>query len=361
MLPPIETAHLETSHLMSSEAPAVSAVPVTSNSRYVAQQPRKRLRLPVSPLVMGVVFTAMALPTFFLYVVQPRQPNISKDQQQKMAMYLDENKQAQQNMVASASETNDSNGEYVQAALTGADEAIEESPLAATADANLAASSNVKNKTYAYHLTLAQGYLKKAIDLSKQFQGSQTEQQKADIKKYLDQALESANQAIESDAREGAGFLVRARIYKTGAVLDPSLTELSDQDLQISRALGIDSNYLDQSTDVYDLLPTQQATDLAGAPIVADPEEGNTDTVATETNTNAQAGNVVLTAGQTEVSVSLPGLQAGQTIQITAAAGQDTAGSTFIVKNQTVGEGFTLQATQALDHDVTLEWRVISQ
>lgn len=361
-LPPIESAHLETAHLQSwgqvdSAVNQALGVSSTHAARYrTADTPSRRRRLPVSPLITGVVLVAISLPTAFLYLAQPHQPTMDDSQQQKMAMYLDENKQAQQQMVASAQEDQ----AYMPATLTGADTAIDETPLTATTDANLVASNpNVKNKTYAYHLTLAQGFLKKAIDLSQQTTGNQSEQQKADIKKFLDQALEEANKAIEADAREGAGFLVRARVYKTSAVLDPSLSELSDQDLQIARALGIDSNYLDSGSDVYDLLPTQQATDLAGAPVIADPEEGNQDTVTTATDANAQTGTVVMSANQTETTVSLPSLQDGQTLQVEASAGQDTGGATFIIKSQTAGQGFTVQSTQALDHDVTLQWRVI--
>lgn len=395
-LPPIESAYLETSHLVmahgqthgqgAASASTSSVLSGSNSSRYADHSPhRARRRWPFAPAVLGVMFAAVAVPAALLYAAQPHQPNMSQDQQQQMAMYIDENNQQQGNLVAAnqGNQGTDGNQEYTDAALADTENAIDGTPLVADANASdgamgegigpvvdadlttqaeLASSaSNVKNKTYAYHLTLAQGFLKKAIDLSQKVQGVQTDGQKAEIKRYLDQSLESANKAIESDAREGSGFLVRARIYKTGAVLDPTLTELSDQDLQIARALGIDNNYLSKGQDVYDLLPTQQATDLAGAPIVADPESGNDDTVSTQTNANAQTGTVNLPAGQIEIAVDLPGLAAGQSIQVNSAAGQDAAGATFIVKSQEVGKGFTLQSSRAIDHDVTLEWRVISQ
>ncbi len=358
MLPPLESAHIETSHLAMPGQVLAQSAPATPPSRSRLALPRRRFSVP--PALMGVAFAAIAIPALFLYIVQPRQPKMTQEQQQKMAMYLDENKQSQEGMVAAAPQQN---GQYVAADLTSADTAgaVDDGNLIATADANLA-SAPVKNKTYAYHLTLAQGFLKKAIELSKQTSGaSQTEQQKQEIKKYLDQALESANAAIEADAREGAGFLVRARIYKTGSVLDTSLTELSDQDLQISRALGVDSNYLDKSQDIYDLLPTQQANDLANAPIVADAEEGNDASVSASTVGNAQTGTVVLPTGQTEVAVSLPSLTGSQSVQVEAAAGESTGGATFIIKNRTAGTGFTIESTQAVDHNVTLEWRIINQ
>jgi len=395
-LPPIESAYLETSHLVMAHdqgvaggtagagAPISSVLSGDNSSRYVDKSPsqRARWRLPVAPALLGVLFAAIAVPAALLYAAQPHQPNMSQDQQQQMAMYIDENNQQQGNLVA-ANQGADGNQEYTDATLTGAENAIDETPLLTDANASdgamgegigpivdadlttqaeLASSaSNVKNKTYAYHLTLAQGFLKKAIDLSQNSQGAQSEGQKAEIKKYLDQSLESANKAIESDAREGSGFLVRARIYKTGAVLDPTLTELSDQDLQIARALGIDSNYLTEGQDVYDLLPTQQATDLAGAPIIADPESGNDSTVATETNDNSQTGTIIMPTGKTEITVNLPSLTAGQSIQVNSTPDQDTAGATYMVKSQEVGTGFTIQSSQAVDHDVMIEWRVISE
>jgi len=359
-LPPLESAHIETSHLPMPDASfgqVLASLSPSPSAKTTARSTRRRFSVP--PALMGVGFAAVAIPALFLYVVQPRQPQMSQDQQQKMAMYLDENKQAQQGMVAAA--TNE-NGQYVAANLTSADTAgaVDDGNLIATADANLA-SANVKNKTYAYHLTLAQGFLKKAIDLSKQTGTAQTEEQKQEIKKYLDQSLESANAAIEADAREGAGFLVRARIYKTGSVLDTSLTELSDQDLQISRALGIDSNYLDKSQDIYDLLPTQQASDLAGAPIVADAEDGKTASVSGSTVDNAETGTIVLPTGQTQITVALPSLTDTQSVQVAPVSGENTGGATFIIKNRTAGSGFTIESTQAVDHNVTLEWRIINQ
>lgn len=365
-LPPLETASIQTAHLRDEVPVTAQAAPLSNRSqahRWLSvSKATSSWRTNASPLIMGALFLTILLPVGFLYLVQPRQPQLTPAQQQQMAMYLDENKQTQQ-LVANASADNSDRDNYVEATLTGSTAATnseDEDKEAASVAAQLADSGKVKNKTYAYHLTLAQGFLRKAIDLSRDSQTAQTSQQQADIKKYLDQALASANQAIEADAREGSGFLVRARIYKTGAVLDPDLTELSDQDLQIARALGIDSNYLDQDDDIYDLLPTQQATELANAPIVADAEEGQDQTVSTSASANAESGTLQWTAGQETAQVEFPSLKAGQTIQVNPAAGQDAGGASFYIKSQKEAEGFTIATTQAPANDITVEWRVIT-
>jgi hypothetical protein len=371
-LPPLETAQLSTAHLVEAGSAVTPALPQTnysaspqagnpfssffnrSTTTITQTKASKRFSPTIPPLLAFMLFAAVALPTTFLYLVQPHPPTVSADDQKKMAMYLNETRQAQNLAQAQAAQQQ---GQVAGASTTNANSDVTQANLTSSEAMNI--DANVKNKTYAYHLTLSQGFLRKAIELSQQTKTNQTPAQKEEIKKYLDQALESANKAIEADAREGAGFLIRARIYKTSSVFDTKLTEMSDQDLLIARALGIDSNYLDKNQDIYDLLPTQQATDVANAPIIADPESGNDSTVTTQTDANATTGTVTLPAGQTSIKVSAPHLTSEQTLQVSPITGERADGAIFAIQNRN-NEGFTISSTTALSHDIALEWRAIS-
>jgi len=414
-LPPFEVAQLNTQHLWGDsinsgqnannlgEAMGLSSAKISQYNPLVgladnsssnqtapgsAKGGRRLWRWSISPGLMGVIVALIILPAGFVYAVQPRQPKMETGRQEKMAAYLDENRQNNPDYMAQNS------GEYPQdeneqtgAALTENSTSDAANPQLASANtdntsanvdntanpeedpltdpdritAELASNPDIPNKTYAYHLTLSQGFLRKAIELSQTTKSQQSESDKQNIKTYLDKALEASEKAIEIDPREGAGFMVRARVYKTGAVLDPQLTELGEQDLQIARALGITSAYLEKNQDIFDLLPTQEAQDLANAPVIADPDDGSDQTIANNTQENVKTGTVLLNAGETTATVNYPELTANQSLQVSAQAGQNTQGAVFSIANRTEGEGFTVSSSRPLNQNITLEWRAISE
>lgn len=292
--------------------------------------------------------TAIASLAFFT-VLQPHPPGLKDAQRSELTQEIAAAR-APSNFVAQA------NAQTVPEVMP--------TPSPTTAELTSAAptAGSPTEKVYAYQLALGQGFLKKAVDLSQQSRTGQTETQRTAILQSLDQALQAINKAIELDPAQGAGFLVRARIYKTASVIKPELNTNSEQDLTIARTLGVNANLLGTDTSILEFLPTEQATNLAGAPVVADAEEGNNTTVAGSSSGNASTGRVTLAQGQTTLTISYPGLKATESLRIDVVdRTQNSGNALFSVVNRADGQGFTIQSSKPLENNIELEWRAIHE
>lgn len=381
-LPPVEQPQLQTNHLPIAPTAPMASDHFTKKGFLSGLSPARFFsqffQLPgLHRAHIGLFAVGFALPLVFLFLAQPAKPSFSKEKSQMMANYVGQ-QQAQQPpatdsptpIVASAQENNqdddfqnpdvptplaaNADADTTAANLVSAD-------ATATDDAQLAELANSDgNKTYRYHLTVSKGFLDKAIQLSKQTADNQTAADKAKITEYIDKALESTNKAIELDATEGSGFLMRARIYQTASVLKPELEEYAQQDREIAEALGIDGTDLTGDTNPLDLLPTQQANLADAGPIVADAEEGSDSTVDSTQTNNVEQGQVTMEAGTDEVKVSFPELKSEYALRVDLA---DTASNpdniTFRVSSRQDGEGFTIKASSPVSDNVTLDWRAI--
>lgn len=350
-LPPAERPHLMTGHLVAPQEG-------WSFSRELLQKLTSK-GLPtgtwhVSPLLTfgaGTGVSAAVLTLGFFVFLQPHPPALAQASRDQVAQEVASAKAPSTLAQAQKEET------PAQAELVAANPSP--SPVAADLVASL---STPEEKVYAYHLALAQGFLRKAVELSQQTKELQNEETKKNILSSLEQALQAANKAIESDARQGAGFLVRARIYKTAAAVKPELSTQSDQDLTIAKALGINAALFGNDTSLLEYLPTQQATNLAGAPVVADAEEGNQTQVSDSSTGNGTQGRVTLPAGSTTVSVSLPTLKSTQSLRVNPAdPAANRTNALFSITQRVDGQGFTIQSSQTLSSNLELEWRAIDE
>lgn len=314
-LPPVEIPAISVHHLSPAAAPAPS--------RFASLRPHRTALLPKGWQTFVGGSVAALIPLLMVAVVQPHTPDLRDPMDNKAVASITKAAQPDTTLATSPAPA-------AQADLASTDAGAE------------------SDSAYQYALTLAQGYLNKAVDLSRSSQSRQTDEDKQEILALIDTALQHANQAIDRQPRDGTGFLVRARIYMTASVLKPELAALADQDRQIAVALGANAALLDQNP--LELLPTQQAQ-TNNAPIIADPESGDTANTSASTTTNAEHGRVVLPAGESSVWVNaiLPesGTMSARSIALTSSA------YTVSERNST---GFRIVASQPLDTDTEIEW-----
>lgn len=336
-LPPSETPALRTFHLQAGE---IVAHPSLQKPVSTGKFSFPRFALPSSlhvsrGAVIGLAF--LILPVGVALALQPQTPKLSANQQSETEQLLAQEKSANESLMANAQTLDETDPSLTEAELVAADG---------------------ENKSFNYYLTLSKGFLNKAIELSRATAGTgatQSEEDKTEILANLEKALDNANTAIELDSRQGSAFLLRARIYKTASVIRPELAEKSEQDLQIARALGVDTAALD-SSDPLDYVPTQQADSGTGA-IVADAEEGSDATVQTETNSNAQSGQAVLQPGSDSVYVVFSQLTSNMQLSVSPAGGAANAqGLTFTIQSRKEGKGFTIRSSAPVQENVTLDW-----
>jgi len=340
-LPPSETPALRTFHLQEGEIIAHPSLQKdSSHGKFSLARFRFPSSLPISKgAIIGLAF--LILPIGAAFALQPQTPKLSAAQKTEAEQLLAQQKNENENLVANLDPTT-SNSEDTDASLT---------------EAELAGAGDGENNSFNYYLTLSKGFLNKAIELSRSTAaaGTQSEEQKTEILANLEKALDNVNTAIDLDSRQGSAFLLRARIYKTASVIRPELAEKSEQDLQIARALGVDTAALD-SSDPLDYVPTQQADNGNGA-IVADAEEGSDSTVGSETNSNAQTGQAILQPGSDSVYVALPGLTSTMQLSVSPAGGTANAqGLTYTIQSRKEGKGFTIQSSAPVEQNVTLDW-----
>lgn len=349
-LPPTERPHIMTGHLVEPKKGWSFSEDFLSKLRSTSV-PTGTWN--VSPLVtfgLGTSASAAVLTLGFFVFLQPHQPALALDSRDEVAMAIEAAKAP-----TAVAQAMDATSDVTQAELASA--------TSPSPNADLTASlSSPEDKVYAYHLALAQGFLKKAIELSQQTKSAQSESAKQEILSSLEQALQASNKAIEGNPRQGAGFLVRARIYKTAAVIKPELNTQGDQDLTIARTLGINTALFGGDTSILEYLPTQQATELAGMPVVADAEEGNDTEVSGSSTANGSQGRVVMKSGTDKITVAFPTLTAKQSLRVNPVdPSANRTNALFSIVQRVDGQGFTIQSSQTLPGDLELEWRAVDE
>jgi hypothetical protein len=348
ILPPAERPVLHTSHLVVPRAGRHFSFDWLKYPDKLTLPQIEWKTTPVFGFAVGTTTATLVASGLFFTVLQPHTPGLKDAQRTELTQEIAAAR-APSSFVAQASANN-----------------MESIPSPSPTTAELAsaapAAGSPTEKVYAYQLALSQGFLKKAVDLSQQSRTSQTETQRNAILQSLDQALQAVNKAIELDPAQGAGFLVRARIYKTAAVIKPELNTNSEQDLVIARALGVNANLLGTDTSILEFLPTEQANNLAGTPVIADAEEGKQASVSGTSTGNASTGKVVLAQGQTTLTINYPGLKPTESLRIDVLnRAQNTGNALFSVVNRVDGQGFTIQSSKPLENNIELEWRAIHE
>lgn len=348
-LPPREIATINTS-LLQQPSPAWQA-----SFAKLFSYPQELTSTHFRPW-MALSFVAI-LPLGIVFWAQPNTPQLKAHNQKMVSSYLAQ-QQRPANQVASAYQEAPSETTAPAPANLASTDSFDP-----TSQTDLASSSNIvlssEQKAYRYNLTLAQGFLRKAIQTSQETASTQTANDKNTILSYLEQALTAANTAVDLDPTNGLGFLLRARIYKTASTIQPELAAKGDQDLTIAQALGVqDIDILNEN--VLDHLPTQQATNLAGGPVIADTEEGSNTVVQTGTTNNSRQGEVVLPANQTEIFVPFTQLTDTMKISVQVSPNSPSRPHTPLrVSSRKNGQGFTIQSFNSLNENVTLFWRIV--
>ncbi len=358
-LPPSELPTLQTHNLVVPRSRWLLSLDWLRHPEKLTLPQRDWNTSPVFGFALGTTTATIVATALFFTVLQPRTPGLSDDLRSELTQEIAAARAPSSFLAdASAAEL----PEVIPSPSPVAIPSLESAPVAAELASSAPPVGSPTEKVYAYQLALSQGFLKKAVDLSQQSRNSQTENQRNAILQSLDQALSAANKAIELDAAQGAGFLVRARIYKTAATLKPELNTNSEQDLIIARALGVNAHLLGTDTSILEFLPTQQATELASAPIIADAEEGNATTVSGSSTGNTAQGRITLAAGQTTLAVSYPALKATQSLRIDVVnRAQNSGNALFSVVNRVDGQGFSIQSSKPLENNIELEWRAIHE
>lgn len=350
-LPPVETAQLQTNHLERSFFNRVSRLIQTFRFNFSwSQLNRAGFDLScavllirhwgIKPQLAGLL--GLLIPLSALWLVAPHQPRLPNNQKALVATQI-------QPTTNQNTDSNQDNKDLV--ANQNSSTNTTEASLVSSVTSNNANSAEI-NKTYRYHLTLAQGFLEKAVQLSQQTAAQQTDADREKIIANIDKAFSSANQAIDLDSTLGSGYLIRARIYKTASVYQPELADYAQQDLEIARALGINGEDIENSNPL-DLLPTQQASTPSKITI-ADPEEKQASTITTNSTNNTTSNQTTFQPGQSEKFVSYPDLKTNQTIEITS----DSA-NIFYLRSRQDGRGFTIATKQQLTQETVAEWMIV--
>ncbi len=214
-------------------------------------------------------------------------------------------------------------------------------------------STQIQPQNFEYEVSLANGFLKKAVDLSNA-SATQTVEEKDMIVLLLNQALEAANRAIAMDPNNPAGYTSRGRIYQTTSVVKPEMQQLAEQDFTKATALGsLNPTQAASTKNPMELLPTEQATGTSTA-MIAGPEDKTQKTVSGEAEKNAKRGTIMLDSGKSEVFVSYT--QVKDTTQLYVTAEKNPENLTIYVKNKQAGIGFTVATTSATSSPLDITW-----
>ncbi|HAV15476.1 MAG TPA: hypothetical protein DCX25_04035 [Candidatus Pacebacteria bacterium] len=220
---------------------------------------------------------------------------------------------------------------------------------------SLADAQNTQSNDLNYELSLANGFLQKAVDLSNATT-DQTPQDKETIVGYLNQALEAANRAMSLAPDDARGYSSRGRVYQAISAIKPEVKPLADSDFAKAQQLGAQNpTSAPETQNPTEYLPTQQASEnYALNSIIAGPQEQLSTTVTGQSDANAQKGHVALEAGKTDVVVSYP--QVKDTTQLYVTTDKNPDGVTLYVKNKEAGTGFTIGATAPPSAPLDITW-----
>lgn len=223
-----------------------------------------------------------------------------------------------------------------------------QSAVPASVSSNTSATNDVD-----YELSLANGFLQKAVKISNA-SAVQTVEEKNTVIQLLNQALEAANRAIQVAPSDHRGYTSRGRVYLATSAIKPEMRALADQDFAKATELGAtDPSGIPNTGNPIDYLPTEQAANGQQATIAA-PESGTTGTVSGQEGANAKRGTVTLAGGQLETFVNYT--QVKSDTQLYVVADNNPENLTFYVKNKEEGVGFTIATTTAPSSPVEITW-----
>ena len=214
-----------------------------------------------------------------------------------------------------------------------------------------------QTSSYSYELSLAQGFLQKAVQLSNANQ-PQSEEDKAQIVEYLNQALLASNRAVQLDPLDHRAFTIRARIYKATSVMKPENAALADADLAKAKELGAPDTSIQNEAPALEQLPTQTAQSPIQA-LIAAPESSASAETSSTISSNSTSGKATIYKDLEAVFVSAPQTKADSTI--TAEILGEAYNLQTYIKNKRDQEGFTIGLTGPAPKDIQISWTIVTK
>ena len=213
------------------------------------------------------------------------------------------------------------------------------------------------SQSLAFYLSTSQSFLDEARQLANS-NPAQTPADKEKIISLLNQALASANQAVNLYPADSRAYQQRAAILFSVAHLDPAVKPLAEQDLATAQSLANTAGQPASTPAVNPLetLPIEQAS-LAQNVIVANPSDPAEPDLS-DPSSNVTKVTVVLPAGQQELKIKNEKLKIDSVIYLIPQ--EPTRNHPVYVKSKT-SASFTLAIDQPLPTDLTIDYWIINQ
>ncbi len=229
------------------------------------------------------------------------------------------------------------------------------SPLPAGEQANLPTPTPVA-LNFAQSVNLAQNYLNKAFDLSRN--QNQTEGDKKAIIASLNQSLTQATNSINLAPNQPEGYILRAQVLTAISKINPRAASLAKQDLDLAAKLANDRNIvLPKPINPVNLLQDEQAASISGLFIAAPNENATPSAESSGTESNANQKRFILPAGQTEMTINDPLVKADSFIYLVPV---DNHNLPVTLKSKSVGS-FTVSLDSAATEDISVDYFIINE
>ncbi len=240
------------------------------------------------------------------------------------------------------------------------------SPLPAGEQAGQTPAQNapaIGGLTFAQSVNLAQNYLNKAFDLSRN--QNQTEADKKAIIASLNQSLTQATNSINLAPNQPEGYILRAQVLTAISKINPQAASLAKQDLDLAAKLANDKNIvLPKPINPVNLLQDEQARRVGGQAastsslLIAAPNENATPSAESSgTESNANQKRFILPAGQTEMTINDSLVKTDSFIYLIPI---DNHNLPVTLKNKSVG-GFTVSLDSAATEDISVDYFIINE
>lgn len=227
-------------------------------------------------------------------------------------------------------------------------------PLPRTDQAN---TSQVKS--LGFYLGTAQASLAKARQLANG-NTRQTDTDKQQIIQVLNQALDSANQAVAAYPKDPRVYQQRAEVLLSVSHLNPAAKNLAEQDLATAQSLAGGQAPPFPSANPLETLPIEQAN-LAQNLIIAAPSMSTSGVdmpFTPEVKSNVTKSTTVLPAGQSELKTDNWQLKTDSVIYLIPQS--STQNHPLYVKSKTSGS-FTIAIDQPLTYDLIIDYWIINE
>ncbi|MFH2019371.1 MAG: hypothetical protein ABII80_02060 [bacterium] len=238
------------------------------------------------------------------------------------------------------------------------------SPLAYPSTAPLVRQSLTEpdKQPLAYYLAGSQEYLKRARETSRALGQNQTESDKRKILAFLNQSLSLANNAVLFYPDNPEGYLTRASLFETLAVLDPSATQKASSDRALAARLGKTDGTPIAPSDLIEYAPLEEASLLDRVAIALPGDE--TVPLNIEEKDNTTKGSVVIPTGQTEITISSPEITPDRLVYFTPTGNTQNETLTMKSKNTcaptpSCTPSFTLSLSAPLPHNLSIDWWIV--